>query len=142
MAEATQKLSEQTARNEQLTQDRDALQTRLRQWDAEVEAAAVLRAENELLKRQLADARAAASREDTEQALKQAQARIAALQSDLEILRLEKATLENRLSTMAAATPAPLPPSGMSNVCGNWNANGTNCKSNLLPSPGTDRSPG
>lgn len=75
LAEATQKLSEQTARNEQLAQDRDALQTRLRQWDAEVEAAAALRAENELLKRQLADARAAASREDTEQALKQAQDR-------------------------------------------------------------------
>ena len=111
LAEATQKLSEQTARNEQLAQDRDALQTRLRQWDAEVEAAAALRAENELLKRQLADARAAASREDTEQALKQAQARIVALQSDLEILRLEKTTLENRLSTMATAPPAPPPPS-------------------------------
>ncbi len=84
---------------------------------ADAEAAAALRAENQLLKKQLADLKAAPPPEDkAEEAsrqLAQAQTQIAALQSDKEMLRLEKIALENRikqLSAPPAATAAPPAP--------------------------------
>ena len=82
---------------------------------ADAEAAAALRAENQLLKKQLADLKAApppaAKAEEASRQLAQAQAQIAALQSDKEMLRLEKTALENRVKQLSAppATPAASP---------------------------------
>lgn len=104
LAEATQKLTEQTTLSRQLAQDKDALQNRVRTLTADAEAAAALRAENELLKRQLADLKTPASRGVADRDLKQARAQIAALQSDLEILRLERTALENRVRSMSTPT--------------------------------------
>jgi tetratricopeptide (TPR) repeat protein len=79
--------------------------------------AAALRAENQLLKKQLSDLMAASSAQaklpDPARKLALAQAEIATLQSDKDILRLEKLALENRLKQGAARTvtttviPAP-----------------------------------
>lgn len=74
---------------------------------------AALRAENELLKNQLAEVKAAAAgvpdsgRTELARQLAEAQARIAALNSDAEVMRLEKAALETRL---VAARTRPAPP--------------------------------
>lgn len=86
LADANRKLEEQnTARN----------------GDAEA-----MRAENELLKKQLADTKALAqSATETNKRLTEAEARIATLSSDAEVLKLEKAALESRLKKVATVTP-------------------------------------
>ena len=84
---------------------------------AEAEAATALRAENQLLKKQLADLKAApppaAKAEEASRQLAQARTQIAALQSDKEMLQLEKTALENRVkrssAPAAAAVAAPTP---------------------------------
>ena len=77
---------------------------------ASAEAADALRAENELLKKQVADLKSAspasAVSADVARQLTEAQAQIAVLQSDADILRLEKIALQNRVKQMSAA-PAP-----------------------------------
>jgi tetratricopeptide (TPR) repeat protein len=68
---------------------------------ADAEAAAALRTENQLLKKQLADLKAAppsvTKPEEANRQLAQAQAQIASLQSDKEMLVLEKMALEQRV---------------------------------------------
>jgi Tfp pilus assembly protein PilF len=112
--EATKKALEQTNRQlaeqkqaaAQITAERDQLQAKLTAMNTEVDAAMALRAENQILKRQLADLRS--SNQNTNQAaenvrrLAAAQAQIAALQSDKDILRLEKIALEMRVKQLAA----------------------------------------
>jgi tetratricopeptide (TPR) repeat protein len=66
-----------------------------------------LRTENQLLKRQLEEAKSAAPAtkpDETARQLQQTQAQLAALQSDAEILRLEKIALQNRMKQMSTAT--------------------------------------
>jgi Flp pilus assembly protein TadD len=110
LAEATRKLAEQTESANKLARESEALQTSVRTLTASAEAADALRAENELLKKQVAGLKAAkpanASAGDAARQLGQAQAQIATLQSDAEILRLEKIALQNRVKQMNAS-PAP-----------------------------------
>ncbi len=111
-------LAKAQARIQTLLKENELLQARLEQEQkrtapSETEALAAVRAENELLKKQLAQAQAAtASAPDSgstelAQQLAAAQARIAALNSDAEVMRLEKAALETRLIAARAAQTTP-----------------------------------
>lgn len=104
LTDANRKLAEQAEQNRQLALEKDALQTRVRTLRADADAAEALRAENELLKKQVAEFKAAPAGGDTSRDLQQARTQIAALQSDLDILRLEKIALENRVKTMSKTT--------------------------------------
>jgi tetratricopeptide (TPR) repeat protein len=108
LAEANRKLAEQTKTASALAQEKQTL-------SADAEAAAALRSENQLLKKQLADLKAAppptANADEASRQLAQAQAQVAALQSDKEMLNLEKTALENRVKQLSATTAsAALPP--------------------------------
>jgi Flp pilus assembly protein TadD len=114
LAEANQKLAEQTARAGKLALENQALQSRVQALLAGPEAMAALREENELLKKQLADLKPApdaaeAARLNTE--LAGARKQIAALQSAAEVGFLERAALENRVKQLQimAVNTAPLP---------------------------------
>lgn len=111
-------LAKAQARIQTLLKENELLQARLEQEQkrtapSETEALAAVRAENELLKKQLAQAQAAAtsapdsSSTELAQQLAAAQARIAALNSDAEVMRLEKVALENRLVAARAAQTTP-----------------------------------
>jgi Tfp pilus assembly protein PilF len=111
LAAANRKLAEQTKTANALAREKKAL-------SAEAEAATALRTENRLLKKQLADLKAApppaAKAGEASRQLTQARTQIAVLQSDKELLQLEKTALEDRLkrpsapavTTVAAPTPA------------------------------------
>ena len=116
LTEANQKLSEQIARADKLTQENQSLQTRLQAVLKTPGALDALRAENSLLKKQIADLKVAATNTASASArlnadLKQARLQVAAMQSDAQVRQLEKAALEARLaklsSTLAAGKPAP-----------------------------------
>ncbi len=113
LQDAYRKLAEQTAAARQLASEREVLQQRVSKLAASAEAAEALRAENELLKQQLAQLKVAAPPASLVEAgnrrAAEAEARLAALQSDAEVLRLEKSALENRLKTKA---PAPAKAAG------------------------------
>ena len=90
--------------------ERDKLQARVNELSTEAEAASALRAENELLKRQVTDLRTsgAPSDSESERKLAVAQAQIAALQSDKDLLRVERTALQNRVKQLAViASRAP-----------------------------------
>jgi Tfp pilus assembly protein PilF len=110
LQEADLKLAEQSKLAAGLAKEKEALQAWLKILSADAAATAALRTENQLLKKQLADLKAAPPSEDkTEQARRQlaeAQTQIAALQSDKEMLRLEKSALENRIKQMSIPPPA------------------------------------
>jgi Tfp pilus assembly protein PilF len=78
----------------------------------QTKTAGALALENQVLKKQLADLKTAppqtAKAEDASRQLALAQAQVAALQSDKEMLSLEKTALENRVKQLSnpAATPA------------------------------------
>jgi len=111
LAVANRKLAEQVKTVNALALEKKAL-------SADVKAATAMRAENRLLKKQLADLKAAppspAKADETTHQLALARAQIAALQSDKEMLQLEKIALENRVkppsapAATAVATPAPV----------------------------------
>jgi hypothetical protein len=108
LMEANRKLAEQTKTANALALEKQAL-------NADAEAAAALRSENQLLKKQLADLKAAppptAKAEEASRQLAQAQAQVAALQSDKELLSREKTDLENRVKRLSAPTASTaLPP--------------------------------
>ena len=123
LAEANQKLAEQTARASKLALENQALQSRVQALLAGPKPMAALREENSLLNKQLADLKPAApdaakaARLNSE--LDAARKRIAALQSAAEVGFLEKAALENRLRQLQIAavnsTPAPPPPNQAKN---------------------------
>lgn len=121
LAEATARLAEQQATNDKLVAEKTALQEQLGKAASNIEIAAALRAENELLKKQLAEAKAgtAAAADEKQSAtakkLAEAEARIAAMASDAEVLRLEKLALESRLKK---AEVAPQPKSATVTVAG------------------------
>lgn len=114
---ANLKLADQSKLAAGLALEKEALQARLKTLNADAEAAAALRAENQLLKKQVADLKAAsppaAKADEASRQLAQAQAQIAALQSDKEMLQLEKIALESRVEQLATApatqavSPAP-----------------------------------
>jgi len=117
LADANRKLADQTSLASGLATEKESLQTRLKTLSSDAEAAAALRAENQLLKKQVADLKAAppatGKADAASRQLAQAQAQIAALQSDKEMLRLEKTALENRIKQLPAppvaqaVAPAP-----------------------------------
>jgi len=112
LEDANRQLAQQKEISSKLASEKDTLQSRLKGMNLDNEALAALKAENELLKKQVTDLRTA--QPDTTAKLAQAQAQIAALQSDKEVLRLEKITLENRVKQLAAApvvaSASPTPP--------------------------------
>jgi hypothetical protein len=107
LTDANLKLADQSKLASGLAVEKETLQARLKTLSADAEAAAALRAENKLLKKQVADLKAApppaSKTEEASRQLAQAQAQVAALQSDNEMLRLEKTALENRVKQLAAA---------------------------------------
>ena len=117
LTDANRKLADQSKLASELALEKESLQARLKTLNADAEAASSLRAENQLLKKQVADLKAAppptGKAEEANRRLAQAQAQIAALQSDKEMLRLEKIALENRVKQLPAppvtqaVAPAP-----------------------------------
>ncbi len=106
---ANLKLAEQTELASKFAQEKDALRLRIKTLETDAETMAALHAENELLKKQLADikpAPAAGPAEDVNRRLAEAQAQIAALQSDKEILRLQTIALQNRLTLVTTPSAA------------------------------------
>jgi hypothetical protein len=110
LQEANLKLAEQSKLASGLAKEKEALQDWLKLLSADAATSTALRTENQVLKKQLADLKAAPVPENkAEQArlqLAQAQTQIAALQSDKEMLRLEKTALENRIKQMSTPPPA------------------------------------
>ena len=103
LAEASRKFNDQLQLTTQLQSEKAALQTQVTALSVEAEAAGALRAENLLLKKQLTDLKLAAGsgrNDDTVRKLAEAQAQIATLQSDKEILRLEKVSLQQQVKQL------------------------------------------
>jgi tetratricopeptide (TPR) repeat protein len=119
LEDANRQLAEQRQISTRLASEKDTLQSKLKGMSVDSETLAALKAENEVLKKQVADYRA--TQTDGNAKLAKAQAEIAALQSDKEVLRLEKVTLENRVKQLtaapivASATPPPFNDSTTSN---------------------------
>ena len=105
--ETKRKLDEQRAIAEQLTRDKNGLTVRLNSLEADAASAAALRAENALLRKQVASLQSAAvpatSTNDLARRLANAEMQIAALQSERDLLRLERSALESRVKTLIAA---------------------------------------
>jgi Flp pilus assembly protein TadD len=121
--DANRRLTEQTDQANKLALEKEALQSRVRTLTASAETAEALRAENNLLKQQVASLKAPTPAsdqpEDLSRKLAKAEAQIAALRSDAEILRLEKIALQNRVKTLSAApntTPVLSPASRPENT--------------------------
>jgi tetratricopeptide (TPR) repeat protein len=113
--EAERKLADQTSQAARLAAEKETLQARIKTLTASAEVADALRAENQILKQQLTEAKSSAGKsEDVSRQLAQSEARVAALQSDAEVLRLEKMALENRIKTLSVQTakPSAAPPAG------------------------------
>lgn len=109
LAQTRLQLSAQKELAAKTVQERDALQTRLKNINnVDAETLAALRAENQLLKKRLAGRTAApaAAQPETVRQLAQAQAQIATLQSDKELLHLEKVALQNRVKQLMATANA------------------------------------
>ena len=109
LADSNTRLVEQRAANQKLGAEKNALQEQMGQLSASAAIAVALRAENELLKKQLGDTKAlvaaGASAAETTRKLSEAEARIATMTSDAEVLRLEKMALESRLKKALALPP-------------------------------------
>jgi cytochrome c-type biogenesis protein CcmH/NrfG len=104
LADTKRELAMQREVSAKIALEKEALQARFRNMNADSEAAAALRAENALLKKQLADAKTVAPGNGVDQsvALAQAQAQIAVLRSDKENLLLAKLALENRVKQLTS----------------------------------------
>lgn len=105
--DANARIAEQTERVNALASEKSSLQARVDTLASAASAAEALRAENELLKKQVSELKSSLPSADEVAAqqtrLTQAQAGIAALQSELEILRLEKSALEAQVGKIAAS---------------------------------------
>ncbi len=110
-SEAARQLEEQKQLVARLTVERDALQNKVKS-SPDVGA---LQAENQLLKQKVAAAQQQpAASDDAAKKLAEAQAQVASLQSDKELLRVQNLALENRLKQLTANTVAStvVPPGG------------------------------
>jgi len=109
LEDANRQLAQQKDLNLKLSTEKDVLQTRLKNAGTDTTALDALRAENTLLKKQLADLRSASptvgKAQESNQKVVQYQAQLAALQSEKDILRLEKLALEGRYRQLATAAP-------------------------------------
>jgi Flp pilus assembly protein TadD len=90
--------------------EKAALEEKLKASQKDIEAAAALLAENQVLKKRVADLQTATPTTgksgDLQRQLAQAQAQLAALESDKEVLRLQNTALEERVKQMTAAGTA------------------------------------
>ena len=113
--DANGRLAAQSKLASDLAADKSALLARVKALEADSGTLAALRAENEILKKQLADLKRpppAGSATEASRQLAEARARIAALESDKELWRLEKIALEGKVKQlMAASVSAPAPAS-------------------------------
>jgi hypothetical protein len=108
LAEANRQLAAQKDLAAKLTAEKDALQSRLKNPSSDSDTVAALRAENALLKKQAAEAKTAAgsgSKSSLSRKLAEARAELAALESERDILRVEKLALANRLKQRDASAP-------------------------------------
>jgi len=115
LAEANQKLVEEAARADRLTQENQTLRGRVQALLASPAAAEALREENALLKKQLAEMRSSATNPaatNLNLELNAAQTRISVLQSNAEVDFLEKQALENRVRQLQAGVKPPAPAPG------------------------------
>jgi Tfp pilus assembly protein PilF len=101
LEDANRQLADQRQLSTKLASEKESLQSRLKGMNVDNETLAALKAENEVLKKQVTDLRSGQS--DAITKLAQAQAEIASLRSDKEVLRLEKVTLESRVKQLLAA---------------------------------------
>ena len=112
LAEANRQLAREKALTASLQAQKTTLEKRLDDASHPREFAA-LQAENQALKQQLAELKTASpgktSVDDLNRQLTAAQAQIAALEGEKEILRLEKIALQNHLKTLASAPPVASP---------------------------------
>ncbi|HZV34570.1 MAG TPA: tetratricopeptide repeat protein [Verrucomicrobiae bacterium] len=110
LADANRKLAALTEANGKLALERDALQDRVKTLGTPDASTSALREENEILKKQVAELKTKSvpvgSSEDLQRKLQEAQAQIAAMQSDKEIMRLEKIALESRVKQLTTNAPA------------------------------------
>ncbi|MDE3066789.1 MAG: tetratricopeptide repeat protein [Verrucomicrobiota bacterium] len=110
LAEAERQLKAATARADKLARLNRSLQDKLQTSQADAAAAAALRDENEVLKKQLADLKSGASAsfgaDDAKQALAQARERIASQRHQADMSALEKTALENRVRQLESAAKA------------------------------------
>ena len=108
LAEANRKVAQLTEANATLSREKEALLARVKALANPDAVTQALREENEILKRQVADLRSKAGTgtpgEDLSRKLLEAQSQLAVLQSDKELLRLEKMALESRYKEMATKT--------------------------------------
>jgi Tfp pilus assembly protein PilF len=111
LADLNKKLSGESARADKLANENQELQSRVKDFLASSEAMEALRAENALLKKQLAEAQLAATNQLSLAALTnelaQSQLQISILQSNAVINGLEKMALEQRVKQLQAATNNP-----------------------------------
>lgn len=104
LAEAKEDVKFQTRRADQLEAERSALAERVTLMTSSVESVEVLRAENQFLKDQVTELTTAAvmtsGAEETERQLSQSLTELALLQSEADILSLEKRALEQRMTRL------------------------------------------
>jgi Flp pilus assembly protein TadD len=113
LAVMEQRMTTQQALTAQLQRERTDLLARWKALETEAANAAALRAENEVLRRQVAELKAATPVVTTDPSslgprLAAAEAQIAALRSERDLLKLERAALENRVVQLASAKGFPL----------------------------------
>ena len=106
LQEVNQLLTEEKQRAALLAQEKEALQNQVKTLNAQPESAAALRAENELLKKQLAELSSASGTQDSAKQMDSAKAQLATLQSDKEVLRLEREALQKRIQTLTTENAA------------------------------------
>jgi len=102
LADSQRRLAEQSALMEKSIGEQSTLQARIERLTATAATADALRAENDILKQQLAQAQT-----NQATALTAAEARIAALESDRQLGQIEKLALEARLNKALSTPPLP-----------------------------------
>jgi tetratricopeptide (TPR) repeat protein len=111
LAEANKELADEAVRADRLTQENQTLQGRVQALLASPAAVEVLRQENALLKKQLAELRTQAANAPVtglNVELANARARISILQSNAEVSLLEREALENRVRQLESGAKPPV----------------------------------
>jgi tetratricopeptide (TPR) repeat protein len=108
LTEANRQLAEQKDLVARLSLEKEALQSRMRAMGSSDNQLSALRAENEMLKKQVTQLQTASglagTPEETARQLALAQTQLAAMQSERDLLRTQKATLEEQLKAAGIVT--------------------------------------
>lgn len=109
LEDTKRQLADQTARANLLTEENASLQSQLKDSSANDVVVASLRSENESLRAMLNRPKGAGAppvpESDLSRQLAEARSRIASLESDQEVWRLEKIALQNRVKQLSSQTP-------------------------------------